>query len=306
MPHTYRLALAGFLSLTALYAPMSAQPAQAPAQPPAAAMKKVLVLTHAALTKHPSVAVAEKALPELGKLGGFEVTIRSDGRETFGPPKPEEVAKWDFSFLTPAYLAQFDGILMFTNGNLPITVDQKRSLIDFVRNGKGIVGVHCATVTWYDYPEYGELMGGYYQRSIMPTDRSPRRFAVLKVEDQNHPATRMLGASWPFVEEYYIYGSKVYDPATPKENVSAVGALPIPMAFSRDRVHVLLSVDTAKTDLTDLPFMSKSGDYPQSWSRTFGKGREFYTSLGHRPETWNNPVFGAHLIGGIRWSLGLE
>ena len=41
-------------------------------------------------------------------------------------------------------------------------------------------------------------------------------------------------------------------------------------------------------------------------SDSFGKGREFYTSLGHRPETWSNPVFAAHLIGGIRWSLGLE
>jgi type 1 glutamine amidotransferase len=304
MPHINRLAFVAVFVLLALHTPMSAQPTQATA--PAGARKKLLVLTHAALTKHASVFVAEKALPEFGKQGGFDVTIRSDGRESAGPPTPEEVAKWDFSFLTPQYLAQFDGVLMFTNGNLPLTTEQKKSLVDFVRNGKGIAGVHCATVTFYDYPDYGELMGGYYQRSILPTDRSPNRFAVLKVEDQNHPATRMLGSSWPFVEEYYIYGSKVYDPATPKENVSAVGSLPIPMAFSRDRVHVLLSVDTAKTDLTDLAHMNKSGDYPQSWSRTFGKGREFYTSLGHRSDTWSNPVFAAHLIGGIRWSLGLE
>ena len=212
----------------------------------------------------------------------------------------------DFSFLTPVYLAQFDALLMFTNGNLPLTADQKRSIIDFVRNGKGIVGVHCATVTMQNYPEYGELMGAYYLRSIIPTDQNPRRFAVLKVEDPTHPATRMLGTSWPFVEEYYVFGTKVWDPATPTENVSAVGQLPIPLAFSRDRVKVLLSIDTGRTDLSDLPYLTKSGDYPQSWSRTFGKGRSFYTALGHRAETWSDPVFGAHLTGGIRWALGLE
>jgi type 1 glutamine amidotransferase len=291
-----RILFAALALVLAFVTPMSGQ---------AQARKKVLVLTHAALTKHASITVAEKALPELAKIGGFDVTIQSDGRDAVGRPSPEEVAKMDFSFLTPSYLAQFDGLLMFTNGNLPITAEQKRSLVDFVRNGKAVIGVHCATVTMYDYAEYGDLMGAYYLRSIISTDQNPRRFAVLKVEDETHPATRMLGSSWPFVEEYYLFGRKVYDPATPTENVSAVGQLPIPLAFSRDRVKVLLSIDTDKTDLNGLP-LTKGGDYPQSWYRTFGKGRSFYTALGHKPESWSNPVFGAHLIGGIRWALGLE
>jgi type 1 glutamine amidotransferase len=305
MRHLKRLPLVAGMAALALNASATAQTTSS-GTAQAASGKKVLVLTHAALTKHASIAVAEKALPDLAKLGGFEVTIKSDGRDAVGRPSPEEVARMDFSFLTPGYLAQFDALLMFTNGNLPITAEQKRSLVDFVRNGKGIVGVHCATVTLYDYPEYGEVMGAYYQRSILPTDQNPRRFAVLKVEDPSHPATKMLGTSWPFVEEYYVFGSKVYDPATPTENVSAVGQLPIPLAFSRDRVKVLLSIDTERTDLAGLPFLSRTGDYPQSWYRTFGKGRSFYTALGHRPDTWSNPVFGAHLIGGVRWALGLE
>lgn len=281
-------------------------PALATAQPVAAPSgKKVLVLTHAALLKHASIPIAEAALPEIAKRGGFEVVIRNDGRAESGPPKPGEVEKWDMSFLNADYLKQFDAVLMFTNGNLPVKPEQKKALTDFVRNGKAIVGVHCATVTFYDYPEYGELIGGYYLRSIIGTDRETQRFATLKVENPNHPATKMLGASWPFVEEFYIFGPKVYDPATPKENVSGVGQLPIPMAFSRDRVKVLLSIDTDKTDLTGLP-IQKGGDYPQSWYRDYGKGRVFYTALGHKPESWGNPVFRAHLIGGIRYALGLE
>jgi type 1 glutamine amidotransferase len=79
------------------------------------------------------------------------------------------------------------------------------------------------------------------------------------------------------------------------------------MGFSRDRVHVLLSIDTERSNLAALPGVEKGGDYPQSWERTFGKGRVFYTSLGHRADIWtNDPVFRAHITGGIRWALGLE
>lgn len=299
-----RIAAIASLVLVAVALGLTPLPATAQ-QPPPASGKKVLVLTHAALLKHASIPIAEAALPEIAKQGGFEVVIRNDGRTESGAPKPGEVASWDMSFLTADYLKQFDAVLMFTNGNLPVKPEQKKALTDFVRNGKAVVGVHCATVTFYDYPEYGEMIGGYYLRSIISTDRDTQRFASLKVENQNHPATRMLGASWPFVEEFYIFGPKVYDPATPKENVSGVGQLPIPMAFSRERVHVLLSLDTDKTNLTGLP-IQKGGDYPQSWYREYGKGRVFYTALGHKPESWANPVFRAHLIGGMRYALGLE
>jgi type 1 glutamine amidotransferase len=82
------------------------------------------------------------------------------------------------------------------------------------------------------------------------------------------------------------------------------------MGFSRDRVHVLLSLDTERTNLEGLAArakIQKGGDYPQSWWKDFGKGRVFYTSLGHLPETWtHDSAFRAHLTGGIRWALGLE
>jgi len=81
----------------------------------------------------------------------------------------------------------------------------------------------------------------------------------------------------------------------------------IPLGFSRDRVHVLLSVDTRATDLAGLDDVRRDGDYPQSWIRSFGQGRSFYTSLGHRDDIWSSdPVFRAHVSGGIRWALGLE
>jgi type 1 glutamine amidotransferase len=81
----------------------------------------------------------------------------------------------------------------------------------------------------------------------------------------------------------------------------------IPVGFSRDRVRVLLSVDTRATDIDELEGIEQGGDYPQSWVREFGEGRSFYTSLGHRDDIWStNPEFKAHVVGGIRWALGLE
>jgi type 1 glutamine amidotransferase len=79
------------------------------------------------------------------------------------------------------------------------------------------------------------------------------------------------------------------------------------MGFSRDRVRVLLSLDTNAMDLSKQPHLVKGGDYPQAWTREYGKGRSFYTSLGHRDDIWSSdPVFRAHITGGIRWALGLE
>ena len=258
------------------------------------AKKKLLFLTHAGLYKHTSLGPAETAVIELGKTGGFDVTTVEGYKQ--------EAAKIDLSFLTPAYLAGFDGVMMMTNGNLPLTDAQKRHLLEFVRGGKGFVGAHCASLTFYDYPEFGDMLGGYYRRSI-----KQNAIGVLKVEDARHPATKMLGGSWPVVDEFYLFGTAPWDRSRPTENVDVLFGNHIPMGFSRGRVHVLLSLDTEKTDIAGFPDVVRGGDYPQAWTRPYGAGRSFNTSLGHRDDIWSHdPVFRAHVNGGIRWALGLD
>jgi len=262
--------------------------------------KKLLFLTHAALYKHSSLGPAEQAVAAWGRSAGFDVTTLR-GYE-------QDSRNIDLSMLTPAYLDSFDGLMLMTNGNLPLTDPQRASIVEYVRNGKALIGVHCATLTLYDYPQFGDVLGGYYLRSIIPTSQIAQgRIGILKIEDQGHPATRMLGSSWPINEEFYEFGHEVWDANRPTENVSAVGRLHILMPFSRERVHVLVSLDSERTDLSGLAGVVKGGDYPQSWTRSFGKGRTFYTALGHRDDLWSNdPVFRAHVVGGIRWALGLE
>ena len=279
---TIALALVGVAGLAGLGAEQ--QPAR----------KKLLFLTHAGLYKHTSLGPAEKAVIELGKAGGFDVTTVEGYKQA--------AEKLDFAFLTPEYLAGFDGLMLMTNGNLPMTDAQKKALLDFVRSGKGFVGAHCAALTFYDYPEFGDMLGGYFRRSIRQN-----AIGVLKVEDPNHPATKMLGGSWPVVDEFYHFGTAPWDAARPKDNIDVLFGNHIPMGFSRDRVHVLLSLDTAKTNIEGMPDVAKGGDYPQAWTRDYGKGRSFYTSLGHRDDIWSHdPVFRAHINGGIRWALGLK
>ena len=256
--------------------------------------KKLLFLTHAGLYKHVSLGPAEQAVTEIGNDGGFEVTTLEGYRQASD--------NLDLSTITADYLAQFDGLMMMTNGNLPLDDSQKRAIVDFVRGGKGFIGVHCASLTLYDFPEFGEMLGGYFQRPIRQN-----RIFVLNVEDNEHPATRMLGASWPLADEFYHFGAAAWSAERPEENVDALFDNRIPVGFSRDRVRVLISIDTAQSALGGLEGMTRGGDYPQVGSRTYGAGRSFYTALGHRPDIWSNdPVFRAHILGGIRWALGLE
>jgi uncharacterized protein len=269
--------------------------ARAQTAPPPAPVKRLLFLTHAALYKHKSLGPAERAVTELGKQGGFAVTTLAGYTQDAG--------KIDLSFVSADYLAPFDGVMFMTNGNLPLDDQQRRALIDFVRGGKAFIGVHCAALTFYDDPEFGEMLGGYFRRTVNPK----AQVVVLKVEDPAHPATRMLGPSWPLADEFYHFGTAAWDPARPRENVDVLFGNRIPVGFSRNRVHVLLGIDTERTDLKNLSETTKGGDYPQAWCRDFGKGRSFYTALGHAETLWSNDlVFRSHILGGIRWALGLE
>jgi hypothetical protein len=107
-------------------------------------------------------------------------------------------------------------------------------------------------------------------------------------------------------DEFHQFATKAWDPATPDEN-RAPTKLPVPLAFSRDRVHVLISFDSDRTDFTGVKSWEKGGDYPEAWCQNLGKGRTFYTSIGHREDLWrSDPTFRAFMTGAIRWALGLE
>ena len=219
-----------------------------PAHQAAGQTKKVLFLTHAGLYKHTSLGPAEKAVKELGEAGGFEVTTLEGYKQ--------DSDNLDLSVITASYLANFDGLMMMTNGNLPFDSGQRRAIVDFVKGGKGFIGVHCASLTLYDFPEFGEMLGGYFRRPVRQN-----KIFVLKVEDRNHPATRMLGDSWPLSDEFYLFGTAPWNERQPEENIDTLFGNRIPVGLSRDRVRVLLSIDSEVSDLDGMRDMHRGGDY---------------------------------------------
>jgi type 1 glutamine amidotransferase len=253
------IALAIAISLVQIGTGQAMQPGNSLVEPSAnIAKRKVLYLTHSAGFKHEVLPLSEQILKEIGeRSGAFEATTTQD-----------------CSVLSRDGLKPYDAVVFYTTGELPISDAQKAAFLDFIRSGKGFVGIHSATDTFYKWPEYGELIGGYF-------DQHPwHQEVAINVEDQRHPATRHLGKSFKITDEIYQFKD-----------------------FSRSRVHVLLSLDVNSVDLNKRAVHRTDKDFAVAWWRRYSKGRVFYTALGHRPEVWRDERFQRHLLGAIRWAI---
>ena len=176
------------------------------------------------------------------------------------------VATENVSTVSAASLADYDVIFFaLTSGELELSSTQKTALVDFVAGGRGFIGVHSASDTLYEWPDYGRLVGAYFKEHPW-TQR-----ATVVVEDQSHPATTGLGERFAILEEFYTF----------RDN-------------PRGRVQVLLRLDPAS--------VGSAGDYPLAWTQTYGAGRAYYNALGHFPETWTDQRFQRQLTGAIRWA----
>ena len=174
----------------------------------------------------------------------------------------------DLASFTGSVLAGYDVILFaLTTGELEFDAAQKSAIVNFVSGGKGFLGVHSATDTLYDWPDYCRLVGAYFK------DHPWTNSATLLVEDTIHPSTIGLCDRFTLTEEFYTF----------REN-------------PRPRVHVLLRLDATSVGAT--------GDYPLAWSQSFGSGRAYYNALGHFQETWRDVRFQRQLIGAIQWAAG--
>ncbi len=275
------------------------------ADPP---LKKVLLVTHSGGFMHDSILVAEKVLKEIGPKNGFEVTCwrftndpdakvkvkkKVDGKDVEeettalaayseqyrsrtgekGQPG-EEVTKEQCGRINAETLKNFDCVLFFTTGK-PVNKDELNDLTEWVKKGGAFCGTHCATDTLYDSP-YGDLIGGYFQTH--PAIQKVK----LHLEDPRHPAAKGMSDGIEIEDEWYIMRDKPY---------------------SRDALHIILSIvpDTFKPNQP-----RPDADYAVSWCKDYGQGKVFYTSMGHRREVWRDPRYQEHLVGGIRWALGLE
>jgi type 1 glutamine amidotransferase len=171
--------------------------------------------------------------------------------------------------MTPEALKGYDGVLFGnTTGELPIP--DKDAFLKWIAEGHAFIGTHAAADTYHDFRPYIDMIGGEF------LTHGPQVEVILNIEDKAHPASKMLGNKRFVFDEIYLYKS-----------------------YDRAKVHNLISMDKH-------PNTKEPGYYPVAWCKMYDKGRVFYTSLGHRPDVWKTGWYQLHLIGGIRWALGLE
>ena len=221
---------------------------------------RLLYLTLSAGFKHDSVPISRDIVSEIGqKSGAFDVTLAED-----------------VSPFTSANLKNYDAVMFYTTGELPMNDQQKQAFVDFVRSGHGFVGVHSATDTFYMWPEYLEMIGGYFN------DHPWHQNVTVDVVDSSNPIVSPLAPSFQINDEIYQISDFQY----------------------RDS-HVLLRLDPASVDLKKENVHRRFYGWPLAWTRSFGEGRVFYTTLGHEQAVWKDPRYQAILLNAIKWAMGL-
>lgn len=276
-----------------------------------AEQKRLLLVTVTTGFRHSSIPTAEKVITKLARETGlFTVDLVQQPPNKPNPPKkpenptPEQEAqykqqleqykiadaKWqaelkkELQKLSPENLKKYDGVIFAnTTGDLPLP--DRQAFIDWIKEGHAFIGMHSASDTFHGFRPYIEMLGGEFQ------SHGAQVSVDCINEDSQHPCCKHLSQQWTVFDEIYIIKS-----------------------FNRDNVHMLLGLDKE-------PNKKTPGYYPVSWCKEYGKGKVFYTSLGHREDIWddetppgfkrqNTPdvsrAYQKHILGGIKWALGLE
>ncbi|MBL8067076.1 MAG: ThuA domain-containing protein [Armatimonadetes bacterium] len=160
-------------------------------------------------------------------------------------------------------------VFLSTTGDI-LDLTQQTDFRSYVESGGGFVGIHAAADTEYDWPWYGRLVGAWFKShpAIQP--------AAVKILDAGHPSTAHLPKTWARTDEWYDYR-----------------ALP--------ETQIL-----AKLDPASYQGHTMGDDHPIVWCHMVGKGRSWYTGMGHTKESYADPMFQKHLLGGILWATGIK
>ncbi|GGT16066.1 ThuA domain-containing protein [Streptomyces chromofuscus] len=228
--------------------------------------------TRAAAASKASAADAAYEVLVFSKTAGFRHSSIDDGiaalRDLGAAHNFTVDATEDAGAFTSANLARYEAVVFLSTTGDVLNAAQQTAFEQYIQGGGGYVGVHAAADTEYDWPFYEGLAGALFHSH--PAIQS----ATVRVEDRAHDATAHLGTSWQRTDEWYNYRSN-----------------------PRTTAHVLASLDESSYSGG-----SMSGDHPISWCKDYQGGRAFYTGGGHTDESYGEPAFRRHLLGGIRWA----
>jgi len=258
----YRLAISLLLGAS-LTLTLSAQPKK----------KKILAIGAVAGYQHDSVSHALATIEQIGRRSGvYDTYIRTD---------TQLITKQKLAAGNAKNLDYFDAVVFYTTGELDMNPQQKKDLLSFIHDeGKAFIGLHSATDTFYEWPEYGDMVGGYFKDHPWGVFEAP-----VIVEDPNFPGMQDFPRQFIFNDEMYQERN-----------------------FSRDKTHVIARLDASKLDLSNprvTPEHRADKDFPIIWAKMYGKGRIYYNTLGHREETWDRPDVQKMYLEAIKWALGM-
>jgi type 1 glutamine amidotransferase len=218
--------------------------------------------------RHTSIPYWNKALELMAqKTGAFSVVVSSD-----------------MDIFKAENLKQFDAVCFNNTTNLPFdpekTPELCQGLMDFVKGGKGIIGIHAATDNFNQWPEAQEMMGGKFTGHPWGASGT----WAIKIDEPNHPLTV------PFAGKGFKIKDEIYRTEPP--------------LYSRDKQLVLMSLDMSDEATREKSEKPTDADTGISWIKTWGKGRVFYCSLGHNHDVTWNPAVLEHYLRGIQFALG--
>lgn len=229
--------------------------------------------TRNGIAQHDSVSHALAIIERLGyESGAYDTYIRTDSSVVSLQPT---MTNGQPASGGPS-LANVDAIFFLGHREVDLSAQQKADLLTFVKEGRGFVAAHTATTAFESWPEFGELIGARY-------DGHPWNTAYGSVinEDPAFPATKHFPQAFALTDEFYQARE-----------------------YSRDKIRVLLRLDVSKMPANSEVHRT-DGDFPLAWAKMYGKGRVFYSSLGHGSSTWDNPDVYRMYFEALKWSLGL-
>ncbi|MCA9217053.1 MAG: ThuA domain-containing protein [Planctomycetales bacterium] len=248
--------------------------------------RHVLLYSRTGGFRHASIETGAKSFQMLGEKTRAFTTVHSE----------------DPSMFDQENLDQFDAIVMLnvtgdflaTKKPEEMTDEEKAThekrrgnLLEFVESGKGVLGTHSSTDAFYNWKEYGDMMGGWFTGHPWHTD------VPIKVDSPDHPLTAMFDANAGFNIKDEIYQF------APRNAEGVYGGY---QPYDRSKLRVLLSLDQEKFDVS--LGARNDADYAISWIREFGKGRIFYSVLGHNEFIFYTPTVMQHYLAGMQYVLG--
>jgi uncharacterized protein len=254
----------------------AALPDSAPAKP--AKARKVLIFGRAVGYVHSSIPLGCKTVELLGKkTGAYDSVISFD-------PTVFDKSLDEFDGLV---LVSTTGDFMDDRSDKEKSAKRREALRSFVEGGKGVVGIHAACDAYYLWPQYGQILGGYFSQH----QKQNEPVSIVNEDPKNPINAALDGKGLEFADEIYRF--------LPDQVNWGRGPQGAKQAYDRSKLHILLSVDSTKHHNPP-----EGADMPVAWCHEVGKGREFYCSLGHNEYVYYNPTVQKYYLAGIQYALG--